>query len=131
MADPSHSPPDDTLSPVITHWGRDPIWPQTAPLDPPTGGKAFPGAVQVVTDTGVEEAPETEEAPGIGVIIAAHEVAYDPQRDHLYCDIGINPTPDAYYPFVRLALARFQPQSLPGVALSRVVLADFVQVPPQ
>jgi hypothetical protein len=35
-----------------------------------------------------------------------------------------------YYPFVRLALARFQPISVPGAHLSRVVLSDFVQVAP-
>lgn len=32
---------------------------------------------------------------------------------------------------VRLALARYQPDSIPGLELSRVVLADFGQVPPQ
>ena len=36
----------------------------------------------------------------------------------------------AYFPFIRLALARYQPQSLPDAHLSRVVLADFVQLLP-
>jgi len=31
---------------------------------------------------------------------------------------------------VRLALARYQPQSVPGAHLSRVVLVDFVQLMP-
>ena len=32
---------------------------------------------------------------------------------------------------MRLALARYQPNSLPGVELSRVVLTDFLQVAPR
>jgi hypothetical protein len=37
---------------------------------------------------------------------------------------------EAYFPFVRLALARYQPQSVPDAHLSRVVLADFAQLVP-
>ena len=32
----------------------------------------------------------------------------------------------AYFPFIRLALARYQPMSVPGAHLSNVVLADFM-----
>jgi len=35
-----------------------------------------------------------------------------------------------YAPFIRLALARYQPHSVPGAELSRVVLADFAQLTP-
>lgn len=34
----------------------------------------------------------------------------------------------SYYPFIRLALARYQPNSISNAHLSRVVLTDFVQV---
>lgn len=37
----------------------------------------------------------------------------------------------AYFPFVRLALARYQPESVPDAHLSRVVLADFAQLMPE
>jgi len=37
---------------------------------------------------------------------------------------------EAYFPFVRLALARYQPQSIANAHLSRVVLADFIQLLP-
>jgi len=36
----------------------------------------------------------------------------------------------AYFPFVRLALARYQPHSVADAHLSRVVLADFAQLLP-
>ena len=58
-------------------------------------------------------------------------MAHDTERDLLWCDIAIDPGPDSYFPMVRLALARYQPDSIPGCELSPVVLADFVQVPPQ
>jgi hypothetical protein len=37
---------------------------------------------------------------------------------------------NAYFPFVRLALARFQPDSIPDAHLSRVILAEFIQLVP-
>lgn len=46
-----------------------------------------------------------------------------------YCDIEIDPG-DSYFPFVRLAVARYQPHSLAGAHLSRVVMTDFIQLPP-
>src|SRR5260221_10902739 len=36
----------------------------------------------------------------------------------------------AYFPFVRLALTRYQPDSVADAHLSRVVLADFIQLLP-
>jgi hypothetical protein len=39
-------------------------------------------------------------------------------------------TGDAYFPFIRFALARFQPQSIQNAHLSRIVLSDFIQPVP-
>jgi len=124
LTDPVNYPPDDMVKPLVTHWGRDPIWGQSGRLDPPAP-KSFPRAVSTAQGLHPDELPEAN------LVAVAHDVAHDPQRDLLYCDIAINPAPDPYYPFVRLALARYQPDSLPGLELSRVVLADYVQVPPQ
>jgi hypothetical protein len=61
---------------------------------------------------------------------------YDEERQLWYCDIVIDPG-RSYFPFVRLALARYQPKSISwggkdagDVKLSRVVLADFAQLAP-
>jgi hypothetical protein len=54
---------------------------------------------------------------------------FDSRRGLYYCDIDIE-TGNSYWPFVRLALARYQPASLKGVELSRVVLADYAQLAP-
>jgi hypothetical protein len=69
------------------------------------------------------------ELPGTSVAIAPHQVAPDPQRRLWYCDLELAPG-SAYTPFVRLALARYQPNALPGAELSPVVLTDFAQLAP-
>jgi hypothetical protein len=51
------------------------------------------------------------------------------ERQLWYADIEIDAGP-SYLPFVRLALVRYQPTSLPDAHLSRVVLAEFVQLTP-
>ena len=56
-----------------------------------------------------------------------HVAGDDTERKLWYCEMEIDAGP-SFTPFVRLALARFQPMSLDGAHLSRVVLADFVQL---
>jgi hypothetical protein len=63
------------------------------------------------------------------VSVAAHAVQPDTARQLWYCDIELAPG-RAHWPFVRLALARYQPNSLAGAELSGVVLADFAQLAP-
>ena len=57
------------------------------------------------------------------------DVGYDSDRRLWYCDIELI-NADTYAPFVRLALARYQPRSIPGAELSQVALADFAQLTP-
>jgi len=74
-------------------------------------------------------APAVPAQPGPNVDIAPHDVFYDAQRQLWYCDIEVSPA-QSYFPFVRLALARYQPVSLSGCHLSNVVLADFMALTP-
>ena len=62
--------------------------------------------------------------------MAGHEVFYDEDRDLMYCDIDIDESGSAYMPFIRLALVRYQPNSLEDAHISRVILADYVQLSP-
>lgn len=50
-----------------------------------------------------------------------------PERGLWFCNIEAN-TGAAYWPFMRLALARYQPCSTEGAHLSEVVLADVMQL---
>ena len=54
---------------------------------------------------------------------------FDPDRRLWYCDIEVN-WGTAYFPFIRLALARYQPTSLSSAHLSNIVLADFTALTP-
>ncbi|MBI2708530.1 MAG: hypothetical protein HYX34_02385 [Actinobacteria bacterium] len=120
-------PMPDAYKPVSTMWGFDPLFagPGLAPFP---SAADFPLASSVVTGLPLPDI-------GAGVDVAAHRVAFDPQRDLWYCDVDIDTGlrtrgARAYWPFIRLALARYQPQSLTGGYLSPVVLADFAQLAP-
>ena len=66
------------------------------------------------------------EAP---VIVVPHAVEYDAASGLWYSDISLA-LGHAYRPFVRLALARFQPYSLAGYELSEIVTIDAAQLSP-
>jgi hypothetical protein len=63
------------------------------------------------------------------VAVAGYEVQFDRQSGLLYADIEIDATL-TYFPFVRLALVRLQPHSIPGAHISKVTLAEFAQLVP-
>ena len=111
------------LRPYVTAWGSDPVWKSALPALPPTVA-AFPRHAGYATGLTLEELPSS-----VTVFVAAHDVHFDRARKLWYCDIEID-AGDAYYPFVRLALARYQPHSLPDLHLSRVVMTDFIQLVP-
>ena len=63
------------------------------------------------------------------ITVCIFDVKPDASRQLWYCDIDMDPG-TAYFPFVRLALARYQVNSISGAHLSPVVLADFAQLVP-
>lgn len=115
-------PVPDPLKPFITQWGLDPIW-LSKPTSPIATPDSFPKAVAKGYGLTLDE------LSGVAVSVAGHAVGYDEERELWYCDIEVD-AGDSYYPFVRLALARYQPISVPDAHLSRVVLADFIQLAP-
>lgn len=128
LADPSNYPPDQASAPYVTQWGMDPIWDAT---DLQTGNVTRapePNDFGGVPATGLALSEQPGTAPRVS--IAAHDVEFDADRQVWYCDIPVDPG-QVYCPFVRLALARYQPSSIAGLELSRVVLADYVQLLPQ
>ncbi len=118
----------DAWKPLVTQWGRDPIW-RTDALATAPGPGDFPLALALEHDLtlGVSVPAGHDGAPG-RVGVAGHEVLFDADRDLWYADIALDT--DGYMPFVRLALARYQPNALADAKLSNVVLADFVQLAP-
>ena len=134
-------PAGDPRTPYVTQRGRDPIWPGDIPVNVPQAsefGAALKFASMPDTATGPGLIPPAafpttgltlEENPNASVGVAAHAVQYDADRGLWFCDIDLDDR-GAYTPFVRLALARYQPRSMNGMHLSRVVLADFAQLLP-
>lgn len=117
------APPDyptrEQYKALFTQWGNDPLW-QTGFLADVPGTLDFSGAVATATGLTLEESPKVFD-------VAGHQVEYDRQRQLWYCDVEFQNS-QSYMPFVRVALARYQPHSIQGVELSHVVLADYVQL---
>jgi len=141
-ADPEIKPPTYPCKSFITQWARDPLSasPAVAGIAPRISN--FPRARLAPDPSGhwlPPGAPTTEadQQPGnfrtdfsiydSNVEIAPHDVFFDEVRQLWYCDIEIDHG-DSYWPFIRLALARYQPTSTDGAHLSEVVLADFMQL---
>lgn len=104
-------------------WGKDPIR-RTGELPAPVPRpRDFRGDGLVVRD----RLTLAEFGRGPGVTVVGHPVAYSAERDLWYADLDIDPG-EASWPFLRLALVRFQPWSVPGAELSPVTVVDFVQL---
>jgi hypothetical protein len=103
--------PSDSSATVV---GRDPVVPGgDSPND--LSSEAFPRASAVVAEVdGVHD-------------IAAHEVSFDSASGRWYADIELGPG-FGYRPFLRMTLARYQPDSIPGAALSSFVTLDPIRL---
>ncbi|GAC1548772.1 MAG: hypothetical protein NVS3B16_22010 [Vulcanimicrobiaceae bacterium] len=129
----------------VTEWGADPTW--TA--DPVDGAAPatdrFPLAVRsgpIPADRLASVIPSDEgdvpvafnlsvPLPGVPgqptVDVVPHLVGWDDERKLWYADIVIN-TGTAFGPFIKLALARYQPISAAGAHLSPVATTEIVQL---
>ncbi|MFD4839250.1 hypothetical protein ACFWP0_17225 [Achromobacter sp. NPDC058515] len=112
----------DALTPLVTQWGMDPLW--DAP-QPKHRTRVSDFAARVL-----DEDVLLQEIPARRVRVVGHRVRWDDARARWYCDIELDPG-RSYMPFVRLALARYQPHAIDSAKLSRVVLAEFAQVLPR
>ena len=115
----------EALKPYATQWGMDPIW-RSSPTKPLPKPEDFPLSKPEHRASSLT----LDEVSGFAVSVAGHEVGFDEERGLWYSDIEVEAGATTYFPFVRLALARFQPKSVPDAHLSRVVLADFAQLAP-
>jgi hypothetical protein len=87
------------------------------PNDPPDSSKARKTR---------DAAPNT-----VNVAIAAYTPKLDAQRgDAWYCDLPIT-SGDAYFPFIRLGLSRYQPNSSQVELALSYPVAEWAQIPPQ
>jgi hypothetical protein len=111
----------ETVGRFISQWGADPLW-SSPQINRPLSPNDFAGYAHKAVGLKLGEVD-------LVVDVVAYDVQYSPERHMWYADIQVNPN-NSYFPFVRLALARYQYHSIPGVELSGVVLADPVQIFP-
>ncbi len=120
-----HTVPDN-LKQHVTMWGQDPIWHTAMPATSAQFGHS-PAPQDFLLATEIRGGLSLDEVSTQKFAVAGHKVEYDDERDLWYCDIQIKTT-DSYFPFIRMALARFQPNSIIDAHLSRVIVADFAQL---
>lgn len=124
VLDPQHNTPSTALAPYTTRWGFDPIQGPPAPPTRAPRPQDFPlaaaggiGAGRILSENGSQ------------VNVVGHTVHFDTDRKLWYADIEVD-AGQADWPFIRLALAAYQPNSVINLHLSPVVLADIVQLTP-
>ncbi|MEU2791348.1 hypothetical protein [Streptomyces sp. NPDC007100] len=115
---------------LVTRCGIDPVWADDSVL-PRLRTANFPNAA--VTATGRVLAETVGGAPAT-VSVAAFAPEYDARLGLWACDIDVDlgdlADSPAYFPYLRAALARYQPYAVDPLHLSKVVTAEFVQLMP-
>ena len=109
----------------VSQFGRDPVWNNLKPFSSLLSESNLKNSKIVENKLTIEEAVETN-----AFAAAGFSVSWDSDRKMWYSDINIDLS-SLYFPFVRLALARYQPNSLDNAHLSRIQLADFIQLTPE
>jgi hypothetical protein len=120
---PPQIPISEPTSLYVSDWGSDPLFAGGSLPTPHPNYATFTNAV------GFGGGLSIEEHSGITVNVAGHNVEYDELRDMWYADVAVD-FGDAYTPMIRLALARFQPNSISGVELGRITQADIMSLEP-
>ena len=113
----------EALEHYVSHWGYDPIW------DSLGGLKSVMKVSDFQRTAHKGEFLPIAELDGAYVDVAGYKPEFDEHRKLWYADIVVDPG-TAYFPFVKLALARYQPNSVDGAHLSPIVTSEFMQVVP-
>ncbi|MEI7725087.1 MAG: hypothetical protein WCK09_08270 [Bacteroidota bacterium] len=113
---------DDSMKPLITQWGMDPIR-QSALPDNILTINHFEAYVKSQSQLSIEE------SDGFLVDVVGIKPVYIKEKGLWYGDLYLkHETINSYFPFIRLALARYQPNSIVDAHLSKVVQTDFIQL---
>lgn len=105
---------------------------QSAGIQPPLGGEIYGGRDRgwpdapgsPVTATGAVPLRDVRGHPSVRVL--GYRPEYDQASGRWFVDVALQETP-ALWPFVRLAVARYQPNSIEGCSLSPVALTNWTQ----
>jgi hypothetical protein len=135
---------DPETLPYVTQWGADPIW-KSQPLATFSPVRTdFKNVTDEASNCFLAEFDKNPARSRFADVVG-YKVEYDETRQLWFSDIQIDPQ-KAYYPFIRLALVRFQPNSIQpeplvrfearrsetfaDARISQVAMSDFVQLSP-
>ncbi len=112
----------------VTVWGKDPVFIAGDLANEYPTVAAFPFSAQAEAYVSIEESPTYK----VGAL--AYNVVFDEDRQLYYADIPVVIN-QSYFPFVKLALARYQKNSVrvgmeSDCCLSKIVHTDWIQVVP-
>jgi hypothetical protein len=124
----------------VSEWASDPLWTATAPKED-LARKHFADVTYPPDSGDVATHPERTykrvvgpfslaEDPSLTAVAVALMPEFHEERKLWFVDVELDPGAGAYFPFVRLALARCQPDSIGGHELSTVVKAEIAQLTP-
>jgi hypothetical protein len=117
----------DSIRAYVSEWGVDPAGDDTPPTTELQSSHFINNFIAPIGGVALAE------NPGKKVRAVGFQVEYSDDRKLWFCDIDMDPG-NLYFPFVRLALARLQPDSVQppkspeDVRLSRVVKTEFAQL---
>jgi len=113
---------------MFTHWAQDPIRPSKP------GSMNYPGINDFRHNPSIDKGLVYPGKENVKVNAICYPVAFDKERKLWYADFAINHG-KMYFPFVKLALARYQEHSVRkagrDVCLSSIVMADYIQLVPE
>jgi hypothetical protein len=125
-------------------WGGDPVWFNAGPEIPHVGLSMedfYSGTFALDNERGndprlspiafpLSVPADNEGGKPSQASVIGYRPEYSEERRMWFVDIAIEPAA-AVWPFVRLVVARYQPNSLLGLQLSKAVTCDFAQLVPE
>jgi hypothetical protein len=129
---------DANVAQHVSHWGADPVFLQQGPP-----ARSVLPLMDILQLAGFDDRPQSArpvgppstralvDVPGRPVVwVVGYQPEFSPERGLWFVDIAVDQG-TAFWPFVRLSVARFQPSSNPEKHLSPVVRCDYCQLPPE
>jgi hypothetical protein len=129
---------DDNVRGSVSQWGADPVWRAQGPAK-----RAQLPLVDLMHVVGLDdriEAARPAMRPALHTLVdvkdnppvwvLGYQPEYSPDRKLWFVDVALDPGV-TFWPFVQLAVARYQPNSLDGLHLGPVMMCDYVQLTPE
>jgi hypothetical protein len=129
---------DTPLEDTVSQWAGDPVFRQQGPAARgvlPLSDLLHLTGLDDRVEPGRPVAPPTlrplvDRKGQPNVFVLAYQPEYSPERQLWFVDVALDPG-TAFWPFVKLAVARYQPDSLPGLHLGPIAICDYAQLAPE